>query len=92
MNETIHWIILVVSLAFLYGVAYFIFINTSTGKPIFGIIPEILVYIAATYFITSFFIDALLNDISNKNVKLMLGKALILLLQVIFELPIVRIL
>lgn len=80
MKEKLHWIILVVSLVFLYGIAYFIFINTSTGKPILGGIPEILAYIVPTYFITSFLIEVLLNDIPNKNVKLMLGKALILLI------------
>lgn len=80
MKEKLRWIILVVSLVFLYGIAYFIFINTSTDKPIFGGIPEILAYIVPTYFITSFLIEVLLNDIPNKNVKLMLGKALILLI------------
>lgn len=80
MKEKLRWIILVVSLAFLYGIAYFIFINTSTGKPIFGIIPEFLAYIVPTYFITSILIEVLLNDIPKNNIKLMLGKALILLL------------
>lgn len=48
-------------------------------SPFWGI-PEILAYIVPAYFITSILIEVLLNDIPNKNVKLMLGKALILLL------------
>ena len=67
MNQKLRWIILFVSLAFLYGIAYFIFINTSTGKPIFGVIPEVLAYIVPAYFITSILIEVLLNDIPNKN-------------------------
>ena len=80
MNKKLRWIILIVSLAFLYVIAYFIFIKTSTGKPIFGEIPEISAYIIPTYFITSILIEILLGDTLNRNVKLIIGKALILLL------------
>lgn len=80
MKEKLRWIILVIGLAFLYGIAYFIFINISTGKPIFGVIPEVLAYIVPIYFITSILIEVLINDIPNNNMKLILGKSLILLL------------
>lgn len=80
MKEKIRLLILVLSLAFLYGIIYLIFIHTAKGNPIWGVIPEILVYIIPAYFVFSIIIEITMGESPSKNIKISLKKALILLL------------
>lgn len=73
MNKKARWIILIISLIVVYGLGYFVYINIATGKPIFGVIPEFLVYIICGYFITSILIEFLVSE-SSSNVKKVLLK------------------
>lgn len=79
MNKTIRRLMLFASLACLYGMGFLIYINTSTGQVLFGVIPEFLVYLIFTYFISSILIEIMTGEEPFKNVKVALKKASILL-------------
>lgn len=79
MSRKFRWILLIINLIVVYGLGYFLYINIATGKPIFGVIPEFLVYIICGYFITSILIEVLVGE-SFSNIKKSIVKALILLL------------
>ncbi|EPF71929.1 hypothetical protein [Acinetobacter rudis] len=79
MNKTIRRLMLFASLVCLYGMAFLIYINTSTGLVLFGVIPEFFVYLIFTYFISSILIEIMTGEEPFKNVKVALKKASILL-------------
>lgn len=79
MNEKFKFIHLIVALALLYGVTYFIFIKSTNGEYFFGFIPQVPVYIITVYFISSILIEITLEKNHVKNLKLSLKKAFILL-------------
>lgn len=79
MKKKAKWIILIISLIVIYGLGYFAFINMATGRPFLGVIPEILLYLIPAYFITSFLIELLIGEASERQVKRALLKALLLL-------------
>ena len=79
MNKKARWTILIISLIVVYGLGYFVYINIATGKPVLGVIPEILLYLIPVYFITSILIELLIIEAPDRQVKRALLKALLLL-------------
>lgn len=80
MTKKSRWIVLTISLVFIYAIGYFVYINTTTDKLILGVIPEFLVYLISGYFISSILIEILVGESPNRNIKRALIKSLILLL------------
>ena len=62
MTKKYKWSVLVAGLTLLYGLAYFIFTQTATGKPFWGAIPEVFIYLFPVYFISSLFIEMTLAE------------------------------
>lgn len=79
MSQKIRWILFIVGLALIYGLAYFIFINTNASAPIFGVIPIITLYIIPIYFISSFLIEFTVGTSNPRNLIAAFKKAFILL-------------
>lgn len=80
MKKTSKWILFIGCIGLLYLLTYLIFIKTSSGDPLFGMIPEVVVYIIPVYFITSIFVEILFTETPNRNLISSVIKALILLL------------
>ena len=79
MKRTSKWVLFIAYVGLLYLLTYLIFLKTSSGDPLFGMIPEVVVYIIPVYFITSIFIEILVTETPNKNLISSVMKALILL-------------
>lgn len=79
MKRTSKWVLFIACVGLLYLLTYLIFLKTSSGDPLFGMIPEVVVYIIPVYFITSIFIEILVTETPNKNLISSVMKALILL-------------
>lgn len=80
MNKTIRWIILIISVVVIHSIGYLTFLNMATGKPLLGVIPEILLYLIPAYFVTTILIELLLGKEPNRNIKRALIKAIVLLI------------
>lgn len=79
MLKKYRWLVLVVGLTLLYGLAYFIFKQTATGEAFGGVIPEFIIYLLPVYFMSSLWVELILAEGPAKHLGLALKKALMLL-------------